>query len=79
MYYVHSFVDTASSAIFVLHTICSMVQWELSYIRALDLQYGYHKEHKDVSYALTLHPRFSIKLMFVLVCICVCDCLILLL
>ena len=32
MYYVHSFVDTASSAIFVLHTICSMVQWELSYI-----------------------------------------------
>ena len=32
MYFVHSFVDTASSAIFVLHTICSMVQWELSYI-----------------------------------------------
>ena len=26
---------TASSAIFVLHTICSMVQWELSYISTL--------------------------------------------
>ena len=32
MYDVHSFVDTASNAIFVLQTICSMVQWELSYI-----------------------------------------------
>ena len=30
---------------------------------ALDLQYGYHKEHKAVSYAMTLHSRFSITLM----------------
>ena len=32
MYYVHSFVDTASNAIFVLHIICSMVLVFLSII-----------------------------------------------
>ena len=29
----------------------------------LDLQYWYHKEHKNVSYAMKLHSRFSITLM----------------
>ena len=37
MYYGHSFVDTASSAILVLRIMCSgcsgtVVQWELSYM-----------------------------------------------
>ena len=42
----------------------ALVQWELSYM-SNSLQYEYHKEHKDDSYALTLHSRFSITLMHI--------------
>ena len=52
-------VPSLSSAVCALD---ALVQWELSYM-STSLQYEYHKEHKDDSYAFPLHSRFSITLM----------------